>query len=114
MLPSTPTGDPAISICIVSGRRSRLLSDCLESLLVQQDAPSYEVLVCANGDPEVVPAVHEHFADATVVEIDHRNPTYLHAGCGVGVVTGALRGDDRPQRRGPATGVAGAVAARSR
>ena len=47
-----------ISICIVTGRRRHLLERCLQSLVAQEDAPPYEVLVCADGDPEVEQVVH--------------------------------------------------------
>ena len=50
--------DGVISICIVTGRRRHLLERCLRSLLDQDDAPHYEVLVCSDGDPEVEAVVH--------------------------------------------------------
>ena len=57
---------PAISVCIVTGRRDGLLGACLASLRAQVDAPPTELLVCADGDARVAEAVHRVFPDARV------------------------------------------------
>jgi glycosyltransferase involved in cell wall biosynthesis len=62
---------PTISVCIVTGRRHQQLSDCLESLTRQIDAPPTEVLVCANGDPYVEVVARQWFPDAKVALIPH-------------------------------------------
>jgi hypothetical protein len=59
-------GTTSVSICIVTRRRSRLLERCLESLAAQEDAPPFEVLVCADGDVEVSELVRTHFPEALV------------------------------------------------
>ena len=43
-----------------------MLHDCLRSIEDQIDPPSYEVLVCSDGDRDVAEAVREHFPDAIV------------------------------------------------
>lgn len=58
---------PAISVCIVTGRRTTLLARCLESLHAQERPPSFEVLVCADRDPEVRATVRARFPHAYVV-----------------------------------------------
>lgn len=66
---------PAISVCIVTGRRNDQLDDCLRSLQAQENAPSYEVLVCADADPDVEPTVRRRFPDATVLEVPKTLPS---------------------------------------
>ena len=65
---------PSISICIVTGRRDAVLDACLVSLQQQEDAPSWELLVCAEGDPAVIQAVARRFPDANVCYVDHALP----------------------------------------
>lgn len=65
---------PRISICIVTGRRDAVLDACLVSLQEQVDAPSWELLVCAEGDPAVPDAVLRRFPDARVCFVDHALP----------------------------------------
>jgi cellulose synthase/poly-beta-1,6-N-acetylglucosamine synthase-like glycosyltransferase len=65
---------PVISICIVSGRRDAVLDACLASLERQERAPSWELLVCAEGDPRVVGAVHARFPDARVCYVERALP----------------------------------------
>jgi succinoglycan biosynthesis protein ExoA len=66
---------PRISVCIVTGRRHAQLDECLASLQDQQDPPSYELLVCADADPEVASTVGERFPDATVILVDKTLPS---------------------------------------
>jgi cellulose synthase/poly-beta-1,6-N-acetylglucosamine synthase-like glycosyltransferase len=63
--------DPSISVCIVTGGRLEQLSECLQSLAHQVKAPPTEVLVCANGDPEVEPVVRQWFPAARVALVPH-------------------------------------------
>lgn len=51
----------AISVCILTSRRHSELASCLESLVAQVGAPPFEVLVCANDDPET---------EAVVAQVD--------------------------------------------
>lgn len=67
-------GHPAISICIVTGRRDAVLDACLASLEVQEGAPPWELLVCAEGDPKVPDAVHARFPEARVCYVDRALP----------------------------------------
>ena len=57
---------PRISVCIVTGRRIPLLRRALASVVDQLDPPSYEVLVCSDGDADVADAVHDLLPDACV------------------------------------------------
>lgn len=66
--------EPRISICIVSGRRDDILDACLASLACQRDAPPFELLVCAEGDPGVAEVVHRRFPGAQVAYVDHAFP----------------------------------------
>jgi glycosyltransferase involved in cell wall biosynthesis len=65
---------PSISICIVTGRRDAVLDACLASLQAQEDAPPWELLVCADGDPAVVDAVARRFPEADVCTVDRALP----------------------------------------
>lgn len=65
---------PRISICIVTGRRDAVLGACLQSLQEQQDAPSWELLVCAEGDRRVIDVVQARFPDATVCAVERALP----------------------------------------
>jgi glycosyltransferase involved in cell wall biosynthesis len=58
----------------VTGRRRRLLDACLASLQAQRDAPSFELLVCAEGDPDVAETVWARFSDARVVSVEKALP----------------------------------------
>jgi GT2 family glycosyltransferase len=49
---------------MVTGRRNHQLEGCLASLAGQQNAPSFELLVCADADPTVEATVHRWFPDA--------------------------------------------------
>ena len=71
---SASTSTPAISVCIVTRGRLRQLAVVLDGLAEQRDAPSFELLVCANGDETVAEAVHERFPDARVWLIDRQHP----------------------------------------
>lgn len=64
----------AVSVCIVTGRRSDLLDACLASLEKQLDAPSFEVLVISDGDESVAAVVRRHFPDARVALIERSLP----------------------------------------
>ncbi|HEU5082858.1 MAG TPA: glycosyltransferase [Acidimicrobiales bacterium] len=59
-------GTPRISVCIVTGRRIPMLHDCLRSVAAQVDPPTFEVLVCSDGDHDVADAVRSHFPEAIV------------------------------------------------
>lgn len=65
---------PLVSVCIVTGRRARLLDACLESLGRQVDAPPFELLVCADADHDVAATVHARFPDARVALVDKSLP----------------------------------------
>ena len=65
---------PRISICIVTGRRDAVLDACLASLQDQMDAPPWELLVCAEGDPAVIGAVQRRFPDASICSVDRAHP----------------------------------------
>lgn len=79
---------PAISVCMVTGRRTPLLDACLASLRAQVDPPPFELLVCSDGDPEVADAVHRQFPGAGVVEIERAHP-----GAARNVLLDHVRGD---------------------
>jgi len=64
----------AVSVCIVTGRRSRLLARCLESLAAQRDAPAWELRVLADGDPDVEAVVREHVPGAVVGRVQKALP----------------------------------------
>ena len=68
------TEAPAVSVCIVTGRRSQLLSACLDSLEKQLDAPPFEVLVISDGDASVAGVVRRHFPEARVALIERSLP----------------------------------------
>lgn len=63
---SASGGNPRVSVCIVTGRRIPMLHECLRSVAAQEGAPSFEVLVCSDGDLDVADAVRQHFPGATV------------------------------------------------
>ena len=65
---------PVISVCIVTGRRLRLLDECLMSLLAQVDAPPFELLVLSDGDTDVATAVHRRFPSARVGLVRRAHP----------------------------------------
>jgi succinoglycan biosynthesis protein ExoA len=67
-------GEPRVSICVVTGRRLRLLDECLASIEAQVDAPPHEVLVCSDGDREVADAVTGRLPDARVCLVDRALP----------------------------------------
>lgn len=69
-----PVAALRISVCIVTGRRLRLLDDCLASLQAQVGAPSYELLVLSDGDHEVAELVHARYPDAAVGLVHKAHP----------------------------------------
>ena len=71
---SEPSTRPLISVCIVTGRRLRLLDDCLASLQQQAGAPAFELLVLSDGDHEVAEAVHARFPAAQVGLVRRAHP----------------------------------------
>ncbi|MGH9026751.1 MAG: glycosyltransferase, partial [Acidimicrobiia bacterium] len=79
--------EPLVSVCIVSGRRGLLLRACLESLQAQQDAPPFELLVCADADSGVGAMVKEYFPEAEIVHVPKTLP-------------GAARNELLPRARG--------------
>lgn len=66
--------DPEISVLIVSRTRGPQLRACLQSLREQIDPPKWELVVGANGDPEVVLEVRELFPHAKVEVIPRAHP----------------------------------------
>ncbi len=60
---------------MVTGRRTDQLDLVLQCLDAQADAPAWELLVCADADPEVRPTVLARFPDATVVEVPKTLPS---------------------------------------
>jgi succinoglycan biosynthesis protein ExoA len=74
-MPGPPAASPVISVCIVTGRRPALLDRCLESLQDQQEAPSFELLVCADADRHVEAVVRDRFPDATVLHVPKTLPS---------------------------------------
>ena len=65
---------PRISICIITGRRLPQLDACLASLQAQVDPPSFEVLVCSDGDQDVAEVVHGRFPAARVCFVETALP----------------------------------------
>ncbi|MEA2462042.1 MAG: hypothetical protein QOH90_2219 [Actinomycetota bacterium] len=65
---------PAISVCIVTARRSPHLRRCLASLKAQVEAPPWELLVSANGDSAVADEVLATFPKAVVRFTPRANP----------------------------------------
>lgn len=57
---------PFVSICIITGGDLAHLDACLSSIQSQQEAPPYEVIVCANGGTGVLPSVKARIPDAIV------------------------------------------------
>jgi len=54
------------SICIITGGDLAHLDACLSSIQSQQEAPPFEVIVCANGCADVLPFVKARIPDAVV------------------------------------------------
>ncbi len=67
-------GAPAISVCIVTGRRLALLDAVLADLRSQEGAPPFELLVCSDGDVDVRALVHARFPAAQVCEVQRALP----------------------------------------
>jgi GT2 family glycosyltransferase len=65
---------PRISICIITGRRLPQLDACLASLEKQVDPPSFELLVCSDGDESVAEVVHGRFPSARVCFVEKALP----------------------------------------
>lgn len=61
---ATSPSAPRVSVCIVTGRRGDQLDGCLASLAKQHEPPTFEVLVCADADPQVEPIVRRWFPHA--------------------------------------------------
>lgn len=72
-----PGAQPVASICIATGRRPELLACCLDSLGHQEAAPTFEVLVCADGDASVVDLARRHLPEARVIVVPRANRTIL-------------------------------------
>lgn len=72
-----PGAQPVASICIATGRRPELLARCLDSLGHQEAAPTFEVLVCADGDASVVDLARRHLPEARVIVVPRANRTIL-------------------------------------
>ena len=70
------TGDARlrVSVCIITGRRLAQLDECLASLQAQVGPPSFEVLVCSDGDEDVAAAVHRRFPSARVCFVEKALP----------------------------------------
>jgi succinoglycan biosynthesis protein ExoA len=58
-----------ISICVVTGGRRSQLRSCLASLVAQDDAPPWELLVCMNGDPTVEGLIRELVPSALIASV---------------------------------------------
>lgn len=58
-----------ISVCIVTSHRHSELELCLRSVMAQQQAPTFEILVCANDDPSAESLVREVAPGATVLHM---------------------------------------------
>lgn len=65
---------PAISVCVLSAHRADALARCLDSLAEQVDAPVFEVVVAANGDPAVHDVVHARLPWADVIDLPALSP----------------------------------------
>jgi hypothetical protein len=61
---------PAVSVCILTRGPSRHLDACLHSLARQGDAPSFEVLVCSNGGPDITDHVRALVPGAAVGHVE--------------------------------------------
>jgi GT2 family glycosyltransferase len=79
---------PLVTICIVTGRRIPLLDACLASLQAQVDPPSFELLVCSDGDADVARAVRRRFPAARI-----RTVTGAHPGAARNVLLDDARGE---------------------
>lgn len=69
-----PEAVPRISVCITTRDRHGPLDACLESLVNQIDAPSFELLVCCQGNQADAEIVRRRFPDATVGLVDNAYP----------------------------------------
>ncbi|MGI8777159.1 MAG: glycosyltransferase, partial [Acidimicrobiales bacterium] len=65
---------PAVSVCIVTARRPVLLDACLASLQAQASPPTFELLVCCNGDAAAADIVRARFPDAIVGVAEPTSP----------------------------------------
>jgi GT2 family glycosyltransferase len=61
------SGTTALSVCILTSRRHRELEACLASVTGQVDPPTFEILVCANDDPDTEEVVRRVAPGARVV-----------------------------------------------
>ena len=61
---------PRLSVCITTRDRPELLASCLSSLLAQESAPPFELLVSCQGTPVAAEVVDALFPDATVGFVD--------------------------------------------
>jgi ABC-type polysaccharide/polyol phosphate export permease/GT2 family glycosyltransferase len=65
---------PEISIVVPTNDRVEWLRRCLSSLQAQEEAPSYELLVCAPPDPTVREVITTMIPDAVVLVVPHATP----------------------------------------
>jgi len=68
------TTSTAISVCITTRGRPTLLDGCLHALTAQHDAPTFELLVCCQGDPGAAAIVRSRFPEATVGLVEEAHP----------------------------------------
>lgn len=71
---SESSGEPVISVCIVTRGRSEQLDACLASLDAQEDAPLWELRLLADGDTSVEAAVRARFPQAAVGVFRNAHP----------------------------------------
>jgi succinoglycan biosynthesis protein ExoA len=65
---------PLVTICIVTGRRIPLLDACLASLQRQVEPPTFELLICSDGDEDVAHAVRVRFPEARIRTVTRAFP----------------------------------------
>lgn len=63
------TPAPFATVVVLTARRPAALRRCLDSLDAQRHSPSFEVIVVANGDPEVAPTSDTSFP-LTIIHVD--------------------------------------------
>lgn len=68
-----PPPDPLLSVCVVSGRRHRLLAACLDGLVRQDAPPPFEVVVVGDDD-DVTDVVRRRFPHAEVAIVPKSRP----------------------------------------
>jgi len=65
---------PRISICILAGHGSQTLSDCLDSLLAQIDAPPHELIIGGRHGEAELSVVARRFPHAKICKSDAGHP----------------------------------------